>query len=186
MKKILLIMVAGLILSMSSLAYGESNQPWSGNARLLLGGKFLDKDDWAPRGSQYQIGGLFDIRPNGWPVSIALDVLYSRGSSNSVEAGILEANLGVRKYFENDPKLRIYAGGGLAFMKAILDVTLRNAGDDDNGFGIWLDFGFDYLLTERITIGGDLRYSAANVSIFNAPNIRIGGLHAGLTLGYKF
>ena len=186
MKKILLVIIAGLILSMSSLAYGESNPPMSGNFRLLLGGKFIDKADWAPRGSQYQIGGLFDVRPNGWPVSIALDFLYSRGSSNAVEAGIFEENLGLRKYFEDDPNLRIYVGGGLAYMKAILDVTLRNPGDDDDGFGIWLNFGLDYLLTEHITIGGDLRYSAAKVSIFNAPKIRAGGIHAGLTLGYKF
>ncbi len=186
MKKIFLIIAAGLVLSMSSLSYGESNQPLSGNFRLLLGGKFIEKADWAPRGSQYQIGGLFDVRLKGWPVNIAIDFLYSRGSSNSVEAGVFEENLGLRKYFEDNPKLRIYVGGGLAFMKAILDVTLRNAGDDDNGFGIWANFGLDYLLTEHITIGGDLRYSAANVAIFNSLNTRAGGLHAGLTLGFKF
>jgi len=186
MKKIICVMAIGLFLVVPSLAYCESNKPWSGNARLLLGSKYYDRDDWTGRSSQYQIGGLFDIGMNEWPVNLALDLLYSSGKSNSLKAGVLEENLGVRKYFGDDPKLQTYLGGGGTVARVILDRALRSPGDDEIGYGLWLNIGFSYCLTDRFTIGGDLRYSTARVSIFNITDARAGGLHAGLTLGWKF
>jgi len=186
MKKMICFMIVGLFLAAPSLAWCESDKAWTGNARLLLGGKYYDQDDWTGRSSQYQLGGLFDIGMKTWPVSLALDILYSSGKANSVKAGVLEENLGVRKYFEGDSKLQTYIGGGVTLARAMLDAALRSPGDDETGFGLWLNMGFSYLLTDRFTIGGDFRYSTAEVSIFNATDVRAGGLHAGLTLGWKF
>jgi hypothetical protein len=186
MKKIICVMIIGLFLGAPSLAYCESNKPWTGNARLLLGGKYYDKDDWTGRSSQYQLGGLFDFGMKEWPVNLALDILYSSGKINAVKAGVFEESIGVRKYFGDDPKLQTYLGGGGTLARAILDSALRNPGDDETGYGIWLNLGFSYLLTDRVTIGGDLRYSTAKVSIFNTTDVRAGGMHAGFTLGWKF
>ena len=189
-KKLLCFLVVGLFLAVPSLAFSEYDQPWTGNARFMLGGKFLDSTNWtvgtADYASQYEIGGLFDIRPRDWPINLAADVLYSWRTRNTVKAGVFELNLGVRKYFEDDPKLRPYIGGGGAYMKALLDTGLTNLADDDTGFGVWANAGLNYLITDRLTIGADFRYTWAKMSIFTLTDINAGGLHAAVTVGLQF
>jgi len=199
MKKVLCLVIMGLFLAAPSLAFCQSDQPLTGNAKFLLGGKFLDSTKWsvatgAPAvtrefETQYELGGLFDFRPVDWPINLAVDVLYSWRTEASVRAGVFELNLGVRKYFDDDPKLQPYIGGGGAYITADLDVSHTNLGgqiDDANGFGIWVNAGISYLLTERITIGGDIRYSWAEMAIFGLTDVNGGGLHAALTIGLRF
>lgn len=193
MKKLLCFLVVGLFLAAPSLAFSEYDQPWTGNAKLLLGGKFLDSTNWTVGGvdyaSQYEIGGLFDFRAKDWPINLAGDVLYSWRTRGTVKAGVFELNLGVRKYFEDDPKLRPYIGGGGAYMKASLDLGLTNmAGtiDDDTGLGVWVNAGLSYLITDQLTIGVDFRYTWAKMSIFALTDISAGGLHAAVTVGLRF
>ncbi len=193
MKKLLCFLVVGLFLVVPSLAFAEYDQPWTGNVKLMLGGKFLDNTNWTVGGvaydTQYEIGGMFDIRPKDWPINLAADVLYSYRTRTTVKAGVFELNLGVRKYFEDDPKLRPYIGGGGAYMSAVLDTGLTNMTgtiDDKTGLGVWASAGISYLITDQINIGVDLRYTWAKVSIFALTDISAGGLHAAFTIGLQF
>ena len=196
MKKVICLLVLGLFLAAPSLALCDSSQAATGNAKFLLGGKFLDSTEWSVTTgtppvireyqTQYEIGGLFDFRPGGWPINLAVDVLYSWRTRASQRAGVFEIDLGVRKYFDDDPKLQPYIGGGGAYITADLDANLTSPVDDDNGFGIWVNAGISYLLTESITFGADIRYSWAELAIFGLTDVNGGGLHAALTFGLKF
>jgi len=203
MRKIITLTFICLTFSIPDLAFCESEarpSAWLGNVNLFLGTKFLDKDDWEPVEDHLEGGILFDIRRENWPVSIAVDLLYSWddkdiavdilgvGRVNStVEAKTFEINIGVRKIWEILNYFRPFIGGGPAFIKAELEVTQRgnSISDSDTGFGVWIDAGVYVTLARHLNLGVDARWSKAEVEIFDAQG-DAGGWHIGALIGFHW
>ena len=161
---------------------------YDGNVRLDFGQKRLDSDDWNTLDRQNEIGVIFDLKKASWPVSIALDLLFSGEDKNvpGAERGsTFEQHLGVRKIWAiNDSKFHPYLGGGIAFIQADYEV-IGSSKEDDGGVGGWIGAGVDWHLSKRMSLGVDVRYSKADVTI-NNNDVDAGGLHTVLTLGYRW
>lgn len=156
---------------------------FTGNANLLIGGKFLN-DDWMPTENHLEFGVQFDVKKEGWPVSIAVEYLRSSAEETIVpfdfEMTAWELNLGVRKVFDQYGNMHPYVGGGLSIIGAELEIVGFGTADD-SGVGIWLGGGVYWTLSEHFNVGGELKYSFADVFGSNAGGIHIGGL-----VGYHF
>ena len=160
---------------------------FDGNVRLAFGQKRLDSD-WNTVDRQNEIGVIFDIKKTSWPVSIAFDMVFSGEDKNATGAErshTSEQHLGIRKIWTiNDSNFHPYLGGGVAFVQAEYEV-IGSDKDDDNAVGAWVGTGVDWHLSPKMSLGVDIRYSTADVTIFD-EDIDAGGMHTVLTLGYRW
>lgn len=165
---------------------------WTGNVSGYAGHKSVDDEDWPNLDSQTSVGIISDFRKQSWPVSIAADLIFSADVHESgVEedtGGTAEAHLGARKIFTLDKSsFRPYVGGGIALVTALLEN--ENAGvtvdDDDRAVGAWVGAGTYYAVTPSFNLGLDVRYSKAEVTLFDKER-EAGGLNAGITAGYHW
>jgi len=180
-------------LSMAHAGNATVSDDFTGNISGYLGQKLLDDKDWGELDSQGSLGMIFDFKKQSWPVSIALDVIISgnEDTENGIktEAGTMEVDLGVRKIFElSNSSIQPYIGGGIAIIGAgsrnrTGDVTLSD--EDDTGTGAWIGGGMYYAATKSLNIGLDLRYSEAEVTLFDEDR-EAGGFHTGVTVGYHW
>jgi hypothetical protein len=162
---------------------------YTGNFSLFIGQKSLDSEDWAPIEDQATVGVLFDFKHNTWPVSLAIDYLgsYDEGVEYGLEyeAFTTELGVGVRKIWEtsNSP-MRPYIGAGLAYNYAEARGTGFGTVSDgsDHGVGFLLNGGIFWTLGQCINVGLGLRYSKAEITVFDV-NVDAGGTSAGLILG---
>ena len=181
-----IIAIVGLVSSFPSSPALANN--YEGNVRLFLGQKHLDSETWNTLDRQNEIGLFFDIKNSAWPVSIAFDIIGSGEDKN--EAGAergytIEQHLGVRKFWSiADSGINPYLGGGLALIKAEYEV-IGETKDDDRAVGVWVGAGADWHLSQKLSLGIDVRYSQADVTIFD-EEIDAGGFHTGVTLGYRW
>jgi hypothetical protein len=202
-----------LLLSTPALAGGEVN--------LFGGEKSLDLDlgpgDSAlnPLEDQTELGVLFTWAGADWPVSLAVDILFSDEDvsdsysyyyygyyydvSATIEADVREINLGVRKYWGGE-KFQGYVGGGPAIINVEVSlsgtitsgpITLSlSESDDDTGFGYWLNGGIVWRFNRRFHAGVDVRLSDADVEPFAEPGEDAefdgGGTHIGAFLGFRW
>jgi opacity protein-like surface antigen len=163
---------------------------WTGNANAFFGQKTLDKDDWEPADKQVELGVLFDFKQSQWPVSIAIDLLTSKDevtvSGVDTEARTAEFDVGVRKIWDiSGSSIRPYIGGGIAFVSAEIKETPTNISVNDTRTGFWLNGGIYWTLTQYFNLGLDLRYSQADVTLYNT-DVEAGGTHVGIILGYHW
>ena len=160
---------------------------YDGNVRLAFGQKRLD-NDWNILDRQNEIGMIFDIKQSTWPVSIAFDVFYSGEDKNiqgTEKGSTSEQHLGVRKIWTiNDSKFHPYLGAGIAFIQADYEVVGSDK-EGDSGVGGWVGAGVDWHLSSKISLGIDVRYSQADVTILD-NDVDAGGLHTLMTLGYRW
>jgi len=190
------ILVPGLAMSQSN----SDPNAWTGNVNGFLGAKILDEDDWAPLDEHVEGGVLFDIKQKNWPISIAIDLLFSSdeedvnvavlnfGTFNAnLEGHTTEFNLGVRKIWDNLSIVRPFVGGGIAFINAEIKGTALgvSVSDDDTGVGVWFDGGAYVTLGGHFNIGVDVRWSKAEVTLFNIDG-EAGGWHVGMLIGYHW
>lgn len=165
---------------------------WQGNVSGYLGQKTMDDNDWPQHKEQASIGMLLDINRSNWPVSIAFDV-FGTGEEGSSGAGkhdvhTAESHLGIRKIFtlQGFP-VEPYVGGGVAFIyleeEESRGAVSRTA--DDTGTGAWVGGGFYARLTDSFQLGVDVRYSQAELTVFDEDR-EAGGVHAGVTAGYHW
>ena len=158
-----------------------------GDAALLFGAKTIDDStlDFAGVDGQSQFGVAVTLDFE-WPVMLAIDLLNSSDSANTVVmAGLpinyttsvdsMEFDVGVRKLWGE--RFQPYAGAGLAWVQ--LDATQRMSGsllgggtfgtlvinDSGSAVGLWLNAGFLYRLTDRFHLGLDIRNSNADVKL---------------------
>lgn len=187
-----------LLLTLFSLfIFAQSALCLTGNVSGTLGFRALSDDEWEPVETQTQVGALFDIKPNNWPVSIAVDLLvsssveedeYVGGSLADITGAVLELDVGVRKIFNTGSSFSPYIGGGLAFASATYEIDYYFApteDDDDSGIGLWLDAGFYMPLTNHFHLGFDVRFSAIEVTLFD-KDVNAGGLQMGIMAGYHW
>ena len=165
---------------------------WTGNVSGYLGHKSVDNDDWPNLDSQGSVGVISDFGKQSWPVSIAADLIFSgdvhESGANKDTGGTVATHLGARKIFTlQNSSFRPYVGGGVALVVAMLEN--ENAGvtvdDDDRAVGAWVGAGTYYAVTPSFNIGVDVRYSKAEVTIFDKER-EAGGLNAGITAGYHW
>jgi opacity protein-like surface antigen len=174
---------------------------WTGNVNGFIGQKTLEEDDWAPLDKQAEFGVLVDFKQQDWPVSIAIDVLGSVDKVTVVgvdvggspvfdadlEAYTFELDIGARKIWEvSGSSIRPYIGGGLALVHGEIHATdVISVVEDDNGTGFWLGGGVYWTLSQHFNLGLDLRYSKADITLFDV-DVDAGGTHAGIILGYQW
>lgn len=203
MKKAMILSIVVCWILVPGLAMSQSNSnpnAWTGNVNGFLGAKILDEDDWAPLDEQFEGGILFDIRNTSWPISIAIDFLASYdeedvsvavlnfGTFNTnLEGNTTEFNLGVRKIWDTPSVVRPFIGGGIAFINAEIKGTALgiSVSDDDSGVGVWFDGGAYVTLGGHFNIGVDVRWSKAEVTLFNVDG-EAGGWHVGALIGYHW
>jgi opacity protein-like surface antigen len=185
MKKIIIGLMVTLFMT-SAHADGASG---SGNLNILFGNKTLDSD-WEPVEKQSEFGMLLDFKQEGWPVSMAMDVLSSSGdktiSGIKLTGKTTEIDIGVRKIFDfgNDIPIKPFIGGGIAIIKAEIEASLGpySASESDTGTGMWFNIGAYMTLNEQFNLGFEIRQSQADVS-FAGIDAKAGGAHAGLLIG---
>jgi opacity protein-like surface antigen len=165
---------------------------WTGNVSGYLGQKSVDDDDWPNLDSQRSAGVISDFRKQSWPVSIAADLIFAadthKNGANEDTGGTAELHLGARKVFTlENSSFSPYVGGGLAIINASLEN--ENAGvtidDDETAFGAWIGVGTYYAVTPHFNLGLDVRYSKAEVTLFDKDR-EAGGLNVGITAGYHW
>lgn len=175
-------------------AYADDTQAdgWTGNVSGYLGHKSVDDNDWPNLDSQASVGVISDFGKQSWPVSIAADLLFAgtvhESGVNEDTGGTMEIHLGARKIFTlQNSSFRPYVGGGVALVSAMLEN--ENAGvaveDDDTAVGAWVGAGTYFAVTPSFNIGVDVRYSKAEVTLFDKER-EAGGLNAGITAGYHW
>jgi len=177
--------VLGAILCLSAPSFVLAG---TGNANFFLGGKALDSNDWEPLEDQAEFGAEVSFGKDGWPISIAIDLLGA--ASEETEGGIdfegrtSELGVGVRKIWEVG-RTRPYVGGGIALVNAEIeaDVPGPNISEDDEGIGAWVGGGVFWRLGSRFNIGVAARFSKAEVTLFG-EDVEAGGTHVGILLGW--
>lgn len=161
-----------------------------GDANILLGVKPLDKDDWAPVEDQGALGVEVTFGKESWPVWIAIDYFATADVEEDIQVfgfggqdivgSTVEFDLGVRKIW-GKKKTRPFLGGGVGLIGATLDLDIDD--DSDATAGLWINGGVFWRLGSRFNIGGTVRYSDAEVTIFG-QDVQAGGLTYGLLLGW--
>lgn len=193
MKKLILLLIVCLILFIPN--WGVCND-WTYNINAEFGIKELDDGDyWEPVDSQIEYGILLDFRQETWLVNIAIDILHTTedgtldigsGRYVNVEGKTLELALGTRKIWALKI-FRPFIGGGIAFISAKHEGSVYGVPnvDDDSAIGVWINGGLYLTIKELFNIGFNIRWSKADVSLFNEKR-HAGGLHYGLITGYHF
>jgi opacity protein-like surface antigen len=189
--------ICGIVIAIIGLVPAASHaQFWTGNINFFLGSKKLKSSDWAPVEDHGQLGILVDFKQDTWPVSIAIDLLFSFEDevvfdpffgAFKLEAETTELNVGVRKIWDQFSIMRPYVGGGLAYINAELTASTFGviASQDDSSLGYWLNGGIYWTLARSFNVGFDVRYSRAKVTLFGTE-VEAGGGHVGLLVGYHW
>ena len=218
LRKRLFAVIFGLIFSIlwSSMVLAQAVE-WSGNINLFGGLKSLNKGDWSDElvdvSLQNEYGIKIDFKQKDWPVSIAIDYLFSSkddsgsgsgfdpslgnfSASEDVKGETSELNLGVRKILDLPSPIRPFIGGGISFVSAKQKIDVSGTSsvigsfsisdsDTDNAVGFWVDGGVYATLAEHFNIGAEVAYSAATVTLFD-ESTKAGGFHYGLLAGYHW
>lgn len=164
----------------------------SGHIGGYIGVKVLKSSDWPDLDIHNSAGIIFDIKKDGWPISIALDLMDTGGKNKHDGLEDLghstEFHLGVRKIFMNpNSKILPYVGGGVSFMSAEIELQTNNTTmtQDDSDVGVWIGAGMYYEINPEFVLGFDARYSQGDVTLFDKER-NAGGIFAGATVGYQF
>jgi hypothetical protein len=208
MKRAIFIGLCLSVLGLPQIAAAEI----SFNINTFLGEKMLD-DDWGKYDNQFEFGIMADIKGKEWPISLVANILYSSDSESDYdetwhhydysytyyaeEAFATEFNLGIKKIFPLPYSWNIYVAGGGAAIYGGVEVTEEvyiydgdywdwdSDSEDDIGFGYWGSVGIYKTLWQHFNIGLDIRYSSAEVELYDIDR-EAGGFHVGLILGYSW
>ena len=164
----------------------------SGHIGGFIGLKTMDSSDWPDLDNHFAMGVIFDIKKDSWPISIVLDITDTgdKHKHDGMEdlGHTSELHFGIRKIFINqDSKLQPYLEGGVASIYAEQEFEVNNTTmkQDDSDTGIWLGAGMYYEINPKFVLGLDVRYSEAEITLFN-EELDAGGFYTGVTGGYKF
>lgn len=164
----------------------------TGNVRFHIGQKSLESEDWSSMDQQDAFGVIFDIGRKEWPVAIAIDFFGSardsdRDEFNRKRGYSAEHHFGVRKIWSGTSSFNPYIGGGLALIQAGFEQQTREGvvKDDDSALGGWLGGGAYWRASQSVTLGFDVRYSQADVTVLD-QEIKAGGVQAGVSVGYHW
>jgi len=164
-----------------------------GDANFLLGAKPLDKNDWDPVQDQGAFGAEVTFGRNTWPVWIAVDYFVSAAveervpiniggfvTSGDITGTTFEFDFGIRKIW-GKKRTRPFLGGGVGVVGATYDADVTD--DSDQTAAVWAGGGVFWRLGRRFNLGGTVRWSDAQVTLFD-NDVQAGGVTYGLLLGW--
>lgn len=185
-----------------------------GDVNLLVGTAESSEDRFEEAGvdglSQVGVALNFDLN---WPVMLAVDLLSSSDDSVvdvpavnplafETDIDTLEIDVGVRKVFGADRKLKPYIGGGLAWVELDAEqIAVGSLGpgsefrdtildDADSSLGFWAGGGVLWRIKDRLNIGLDVRFSEADAELTPVDGSRLelesGGGRYSFAIGYHW
>jgi hypothetical protein len=164
-----------------------------GDVNFLLGMKPLDKDEWDPVESQGAFGAEVTFGKETWPVWIAVDYFATAAveervpinvggfvTSGDITGTTFEFDFGIRKIWGKN-RTRPFLGGGVGVVGATYDADVTD--DSDETAAVWAGGGVFWRLGRRFNLGGSVRWSDAQVTLFG-NDVQAGGFTYGLLLGW--
>ncbi|HET8947552.1 MAG TPA: hypothetical protein VFQ07_11275 [Candidatus Polarisedimenticolia bacterium] len=164
-----------------------------GDVNFLLGFKPLDKNDWGPVEDQGAFGAEVTFGRETWPVWIAIDYFATAAveervpinvggfvTSGDITGTTFELDFGLRKIWGRK-KTRPFFGAGVGVVGATYDADVVD--DSDQTAAVWAGGGVFWRLGRRFNLGGSVRWSDAQVTLFD-NDVQAGGLTYGLLLGW--
>ena len=165
---------------------------FTGNINLRLGSKSLDEDDWGPVEDQTEFGLEVDFRGQDWPVSIAMGISTSSDEGDydgmDIEGETDEFYIGAKKIWESESSIvRPFIAGGICLIRGEFEGSYwgESVSDDDSSLGIWIGGGLYWTLGESFNIGLDLKYSDAEINLYDVDG-NAGGIHFAALFGYHW
>ena len=139
---------------------------------------------------------MLDFAEERVPVHFALEIFVSHGDAANgdpavdapVSGSSTEFGIGVRKVW-GQGAARPHLGAGADVVSASEERSgpYGKTSNEDRGYGAWIDAGVSWRLAGHLNLGFELRYSMSNLSFGTgsaARDVKAGGVHAGLLLGY--
>jgi hypothetical protein len=174
------------------LAFAEDTAPpsWTGNVNGFIGAKYLDHNDWEPVDVQGAFGVIFDTAPRAWPISLAVNTIFSGAHDDDVidtDGSTSELQLGVKKIWNLPGLTRLFLAGGPDIVTAYTEIHTRSGhrDDRDTGVGLWLSSGAYWEIGRHINLGFMITASGAEVTLFNEDR-NAGGLFIGILSGFHW
>ena len=172
----------------------------AGLVHLVVGGKKLKDDDWAPAQDQPELGIELSLGKRTWPVWIAIDYLSAEDivtvkkvrsfppleETEDVPASTEEYAIGAR-WVREYRHVRGFVGVGLMAVLAERDFEVPVpcewpcGGDAGWGAGIWTGGGFGVKIGPVFDLGLAARFSIGHAAVGNG--LDPGGFHLGIVLG---
>lgn len=160
----------------------------------FVGIKYMEDDGaWNPYEEQLELGGVIDIKPDYWPVSIVTGIYWSADARDEQAANqsytenngtTTEMLLGLRRTWAfNGTNLRPFYVAGLAYISGEKEELGKT--QKDSMLGYWLGTGISWTFIQRFDVGVEARYSKAEAD-FSGTDVELGGTHLGVTLGYSW
>jgi hypothetical protein len=179
----------------------EKSWGWTGNINFGAGLKFLSSE-WADLhltdATEFRLAT--DIRQRGWPINVALDLIYDQtpdvnvsvtNPSTGVEATdatsltTIELNAGVRKIVDfRLYSVRPFYGGGFGRMTTTQNLTAIDSRRNGK-ISIWFNGGCYWELGRHFNIGLEYLYSWAKIDLGDGP-VNHGGSHFDMIAGFHF
>lgn len=174
------ILCAGALFALSSVATAAELPDAS--ISLFLGKNSMKKSDWSPVNDQSEVGAVLDLgRADSVADLVVSYFIASDKASGSIKGETAEFAAGARKMFRIEAGLAPFVEGGLAYIST--KVSNGSLSDSDNAVGYWLGAGVNFAVGDRVLVGLEARYSAADVTVFNKDRTA-GGTHLGINLGF--
>lgn len=162
---------------------------FTGSANFVLGQKILSENDWEPIEEQPAGAAELTWGSSDWPIMLATDFVYSvddeESSGLDVDGSTLEIGVGIRETLQAGSNFNYYLGAGIGLIRADVEVETSSGEveDDDVAGSYWLNAGVYWRLGSRFNLGAGARYSYGKADI-DEEDIRVGGFHYGLLLGW--
>jgi hypothetical protein len=162
------------------------------NLNATPGVKLLERDDWDPHEVQGLVAVQVDVRPEGWPLALAVNVVGSSDYDRRTEpgvgrvesyGGVTEFQVGVAGLLALPGSTTLYLGGGGSFASAVRETWSDSTERTDWGYGVgtWAHAGVFWTIG-RFNIGAGAGWSWVPLEL-DDRDIDAGGWRFGLLLG---
>jgi hypothetical protein len=183
-----------------------------GTFNFTVGKTSLDQDV-EPADDQTGFGVQWSFGKEGWPVMLAVDLIYSTGDGSEsysayffpygylnaeldVDVKTMELAFGVRKEW-GKKSMHPFLGGGLQWTNTNVDADLSVSGlgsapiidGDDSSVSFWANAGIYWRLGKHFNLGVNVRYRDAEATvqeeIFGSDvDLDTSGVHYGALFGW--
>lgn len=171
---------------------------WTGHISYVFGYKRTG-GGWSPANDHVEFG-IFDLdfRRKSWPVSLAAQFLFSYSGDvpdglTGNNSGTYELNLGLRKVWDAEGRIRPFLGAGPSLIGASNSTFISfnnresaNAQHHNSAtLGFWANAGTYVHITESFHTGLMAQYSWGEIRL-GGKDLNAGGLHLLGMLGYRW
>lgn len=162
------------------------------NLNAMLGAKLLDQEDWDPVDVQGLLALQVDVRPENWPLAIAVNVVgssdYDRRTVTNVGTvetygGVTEFQVGLAGLLALTGHTTLYVGGGGTFASALQQTWTAASERSEWGYGVgtWAHAGAFWTIGSfNLGLGGGWSWVPMEL---DDRDIDAGGWRFGLLVG---